>query len=677
MAKILYGAPVAAELCEKVKADVAEVRARGITPALAILRVGARPEDSAYERGATKRCVGLGIDVKSVVLDADVSQSELMRTIASLNADRKIHGILLLRPLPAALNEKAACAAIEPCKDIDGVTGESLAALIMGREEGFAPCTARACMELLRHYGVKLRGSRAVVVGRSLVVGRPTATLLLREDATVTVCHSKTENMAESIRGAEIVVAAAGCAGLIGADCLAPGQTIIDAGINSDAETGKPVGDVCFAEACDIVSAITPVPGGVGAVTTAVLAGHVAQAALRNPRGVPPSVHRLKIGIFVDTYFPMIDGVVMCVDNYATYLSAYADVTVFTTVVERGFEDDRPYKIVRCFSLPVPGEDYVVPTPALDKDFWDELQSSQLDIVHINSPFTVGLAGARYARKHNVPMVATMHSQFHTDFRRALKMQPLVELALDEIVRLFDEADEVWVPNSAVGNLYKNYGGRREPIVHYNATDMRPVPDIPAARARVNAKYGLDDGETMFLFVGRLVLHKNILFVADAISELRKKTDAPFRMLFVGSGPDEGDLRERIAELGLGGVVTLTGRVTDRTELAELYCRADMFLFPSRYDANSLVQIEAASQSTPTVFLRGAVTSATAEDGISGYFAENDTVLYAQMLADIMTDPERHQKVCEGAFRDVYRSWDQVIAGMLTDYRRLIDEYNA
>lgn len=674
MADILLGEPVAQALCETLRPRVDALRAQGVVPMLAILRVGERPEDLIYERSAKRRCASLGIEVRSVVLPQDVKRPELKRAILSLNYDKNVHGVLLLRPLPSRADDIAACAAIEPAKDVDGVTAASQAKVFSGTGSGFSSCTAQACIEILRHYGVPINGSRAVVVGRGMAAGKPAAMLLLQENATVTLCHSLTRELASEVRRAEIVVSAVGRAGLLGEDCVSPEQVILDVGFSQDA-SGAIAGDA-DKKASGRARAVTPVPGGVGAVTTAVLASHVIQAAEKAAGARPPAPARMRIGIFIDTYFPMIDGVIMCVDNYARYLSRFADVTVFTTVVDRDFGDEHlPYRVVRCRSIPVPGEDYVLPAPALDREYWDELQCADLDIVHINSPFTVGASGARYARKHNVPMVATMHSQFQTDFRRALKMQPLVEFATDSIIRVFDEADEVWVPNSAVGKVYREYGGTKTPIVHSNATDMKPVEDRAGARERVNTRYGLTDDERVLLFVGRLVLQKNILFIADAIAALKKQTATPFRLLFVGAGPDEGELRARIAELGAEDRIVFTGRVTDREALAELYCRADLFLFPSLYDANSLVQIEAASQRTPTLFLRGAVTSATAEDGVSGYFADNNPEAYARKIAEIFAAPEEHAAVCQGAFRDIYRSWDQVISGMLEEYRRLIDSY--
>ena len=671
MAEILHGADCARDICDKLLPRVESLVSRGVTPTLGVVRVGNRPEDKSYEESIARRFEKLGMALRVEVLPESAEQTELCESVKRLAQDADVHGIMLMRPLPESLNERAAIAAIPPCKDVDGLTVASQARVYASVGSGFAPCTAEACVRLLKFYGIPMRGKRAVVVGRGMTSGRPAAMLLMGEDATVTVCHSASGALAETVRGADIVVSAAGRPHILGGGCFAPGQTVLDVGLGTD-ESGALCGDVDAISAVKTVSAIAPVPGGVGAVTGAVLAEHVVSAA---ERAEAEGVYRLRIGIFIDTYFPMIDGVVMCVDNYARYLSRYADVTVFTTVVDRDFEDKTPYRVVRCHSLPVPGEDYVVPAPDMDREFWDALDKSELDIVHINSPFTVGLAGVRYARRHGVPVVATMHSQFRTDFKRALKAGPLVDKAVEEIMKVFDAADEVWVPNSAMARIYKEYGGAKQPKVRCNATDMRPVPDKEAAAKLINEKYGLAGDERVLLFVGRLVLHKNILFIARSAAELMKLTDQPFRLLFVGAGPDEDELRDEIARLGIEDKVVLTGRVTDRGELAALYSRAELFLFPSLYDANSLVQIEAASQHTPTVFLRGAVTSATAEDGVSGFFAENDPKMYAWQISRILEDGELLDRVREGAFRDVYCSWETVIARMLGDYRRLIREH--
>lgn len=278
MAEILKGAPVAAALNEKTAALAAWLAQRGVTPTLAILRVGENPGDLSYERGVVKRCGEVGVAVEKCVLAADCSQSELMSALHKLNTDASVHGILVFRPLPAQLDEEAVRQALVPEKDVDGITDGSLAGVFTGSGTGFAPCTAQAVVEILDHYGIDCQGKSAVILGRSLVVGRPAAMLLLHKNATVTLCHSKSVDAAALARGADILVVSMGKAKCVGAEYLHPGQTVIDVGINMGPD-GKLCGDVDFDAAEPTVDAMTPVPGGVGAVTTAVLLDHVVSAA--------------------------------------------------------------------------------------------------------------------------------------------------------------------------------------------------------------------------------------------------------------------------------------------------------------------------------------------------------------------------------------------------------------
>ena len=280
MAEILKGAPVAAALTDELAARCAALKARGIAPALAIIRVGGRADDVAYERGAIKRCEKVGIAVRQYLLPADTKQDELLRVIDGINADEGIHGCLMFRPLPRHLDEREICEALDVSKDVDCMTERSLAGVFTGAGRGFAPCTAQSVMELLRHYGINPARKRAVVVGRSLVIGRPVAMLLLAANATVTVCHSRTNRLEEFTRGADIVVAALGRARALDEDYFEPGQIVIDVGIN-DAGDGTLVGDVDFDSVEPLVDAITPVPAGVGSVTTSVLCAHVIEAAER------------------------------------------------------------------------------------------------------------------------------------------------------------------------------------------------------------------------------------------------------------------------------------------------------------------------------------------------------------------------------------------------------------
>ena len=280
MAKLLLGKEVTAALNERIKKNVAALQEKGIAPKLAFVRVGERPDDVSYERGAVKRCETLGVSYEKFVLPGDCSQEELMSTIDRLNKDEEIHGILMFRPLPKHLDEDAVIAALDPEKDVDGITAGSMAGVFMGTNQGFPPCTPQACMEILDYYGIDCTGKEAVVIGRSLVVGKPAAMMLLKKNATVTLCHTRTVDMASVVKEADIVIVAAGKAGVVDGTYLSEGQIVIDVGIHVN-EEGKLCGDVKFDEAEPIVDMITPVPGGVGSVITSVLVGHVVEAAMR------------------------------------------------------------------------------------------------------------------------------------------------------------------------------------------------------------------------------------------------------------------------------------------------------------------------------------------------------------------------------------------------------------
>ena len=280
MSKLLLGKPVADAMTEDLVVRVEALKAAGVQPVLAIVRVGERPDDLSYERGVTKRAQSVGVDVRPFVLAEDASQQQLEAVIRQVNEDASIHGCLMFRPLPAHLDEDAACALLAPEKDVDAVSPAALAGVFADLQGAFAPSTAVACMKVLDHYGIDPEGKKVAVIGRSLVIGKPVAMLLLARNATVTICHSRTRDLARTVREAEIVICATGRARAYGADFFREGQTVIDVSINVDAE-GKLCGDVDFESVEDLVDAITPVPRGVGSVTSAVTVGHTVQAAER------------------------------------------------------------------------------------------------------------------------------------------------------------------------------------------------------------------------------------------------------------------------------------------------------------------------------------------------------------------------------------------------------------
>jgi methylenetetrahydrofolate dehydrogenase (NADP+)/methenyltetrahydrofolate cyclohydrolase len=278
MAEVLKGIEVVNAMKERLIEKNNELVTKGVTPCLNIVRIGERPDDLSYERGALKRFEGLGIKAQVSVFPESITQKEFEQEFKKINEDKSVHGILLFRPLPKSIDEENIKRMIDPEKDIDCMCAENMAKVFMGDEKGYAPCTPVAVMELIKHYNIPLKGSKVALIGRSMVVGKPLAMLLIKEHATVTICHTKTTDLAAECQKADIVIAAAGAAKMVKKEHIRDGAIVIDVGINLD-ESGNLCCDVDFTEAEKVASRITPVPGGVGTVTTSVLAMHVLKAA--------------------------------------------------------------------------------------------------------------------------------------------------------------------------------------------------------------------------------------------------------------------------------------------------------------------------------------------------------------------------------------------------------------
>lgn len=386
---------------------------------------------------------------------------------------------------------------------------------------------------------------------------------------------------------------------------------------------------------------------------------------------------KITVGLFIDAYYPMTDGVVLVVDNYARRLAKMCNVIVFCPKCPGEEFDDStlPYKVVRCHSMKLPIVDYSLPIPKMDSKFQKILKKYNLDIVHLHSPFTIGMAGLRYAKKNNIPAVATMHSQYRQDFKRAVKKDALADVLLKKLIRFFNKCDECWAVNSEVARIFfEDYGYKKLPVVMNNATEMKPVKDYEKACELINKKYGLKD-EKVLIFVGRINALKNIYFIADSLKVVRqKRPDLNFKMLFVGCGQDEDKLVKLIKKNRLTKNVIMCGKVSDRELLASLYARSDLFLFPSLYDASSIVQIESASQKTPVLFLEGAATAATVTNNVNGFIAKNDVNAYADAIINILTNEKLLNKVSKRAYRDLYKDWDKMIKEVYKRYLNLIEE---
>ena len=386
----------------------------------------------------------------------------------------------------------------------------------------------------------------------------------------------------------------------------------------------------------------------------------------------------MKIGFFVDVFYPMIDGVIKVVDNYARLLTEKGnDVTVFCPNGLTKHDDSvYPYRVVRCESLSIDKYDYVVPMPALDANFMNELRKCELDVAHIHSPFAVGMIGRTLAKKRGIPLVATIHSQYKLDFERNLKLKKSVELAMRAMMQVFNACDECYTVNEAIRRLYVDEYGLTAPCyIRPNATAHTPIEDKTSAYKFVNDMFSLKEDDLVFLFVGRINFLKNLDFLIRSLKVLKDKGVA-FKTLFVGNGQDEDELKELACELGLENEIIFCGKVESKETLEKIYARAKLFLFPSLYDTNSLVQIEAACQSTPTLFLKGAKTAGTVTENVNGFFAEQSEEAYAERIIEILSDEELYNRVAANARKDLYRTWNEVADMIVMRNKKLAAKQN-
>ena len=380
--------------------------------------------------------------------------------------------------------------------------------------------------------------------------------------------------------------------------------------------------------------------------------------------------NKITIGLFIDTYYPMIDGVIMVVDNYARRLTKYANVIVFAPLVDKNYDDSKlPYKIIRCKTINNPLMDYVVPLANIDKNFLKEINNSNLDIVHVHSPFIIGKLGLKYAKKHNLPCIATMHTQYKKDVKKIVKNNLLTNIITKNIIKTFNKFDECWAVNSEVARIFhEEYKYKTIPKVMNNATEMLPINNDLEARNYINKKHNIKNNELVFLFVGRINLLKNIIFIADSIKKLKeKRPKLEFKMLFVGTGQDENILKEHIKKLKLDNII-MCGKVTDRKILGYYYKRADLFLFPSTFDASSIVQIEASSQNTPGLFIKGSCTAATITNNINGFLSENNINDYTNRIIEIIENKKLLESVSSQCYKDLYINWDTQIENVYDLY---------
>ena len=391
------------------------------------------------------------------------------------------------------------------------------------------------------------------------------------------------------------------------------------------------------------------------------------------------SEKKLNIGLFVDAFFPMVDGVVMVVDNYARRLAKMCNVTVFAPAGRKKFDDSAlPYKVVRCKArFPLAFLDYDLPMPNADKKFSQEVKNSNLDLVHIHSPFTIGKVGVKYAKKHKIPLISTLHSQFEQDFLRATKSKAITRMMLNIIAKTFNKCDELWTMNPGCVELSRHYGYKGKTGLISNATDLEnnfSSDEISHFKKELSKKYGIKKDEKVFITIGRVNKLKNLDLIVDSCKILSDK-GFKFKWLIVGDGGDKEYFKNRIKKLNLEDKVVFVGKVMDAKEKGKLFAISDLHLFPSKYDTDGIVRIEAAAFSLPTLFVNNTIASTVITDNLNGYITDDNPESFAKKIEDIFENTEQYSKVRNKCNEDIYITWDTLVPEVYEKYKNMCKSY--
>ena len=379
---------------------------------------------------------------------------------------------------------------------------------------------------------------------------------------------------------------------------------------------------------------------------------------------------QMNIGLFNESFPPVMDGVAVCVSNYARWMQEkVGGVTVVTPHNDGADYGALSYEVLDYFSVPVPfREPYVTGLSEIDPKFLRKLLTREFRIVHAHSPFTSGWTARRVARRERIPLVATFHSKYREDFARVIPSSLIVDTVIKEIVRFYESADEVWVPQESVKDVLYSYGYKGAIEVVQNGCDM--VGDYPETFFRDARKaLGVEKDTFVLLFVGQHIWEKNLRLTIEALSRIK---DLPYRMFFVGKGYAADEMKALVASLGIGDKVTFAGTVTDRERLKQYYAAADLFLFPSLYDTDGLVVREAAAFGTPSIMLKDASASGMLTDGDTGFLIENGLDAFEAALRRGFEDRETLRRVGRKASHTIVRSWEDIAGEAIDRYNALI-----
>jgi len=363
---------------------------------------------------------------------------------------------------------------------------------------------------------------------------------------------------------------------------------------------------------------------------------------------------------FCDTYYPIIDGVIKVLDNYATLISDRYNVVVVVPKHKNSRIVSNPhYLVIGTASIYFKFVNYDLAFPDNDTYLKSTLKKLKVHLIHAHSPFNMGIFARKLAQKLKIPFIMTLHSRYKQDFYNHTKNEAITKALLKNIMKVYNKSDEVWTMHDLCIKELISYGYKGKIYKVPNATDYEIPSNPEKLESYVNEKYNLAPNDLVFLFVGRLVKQKNILFIVESLKLLKDK-NIKFKMFFVGPGPDEAELKAKIKELGMEEDVILTGKIMDREKLFSFYQRANLFLFPSTYDASSIVQIEAAAYKTPGVFIEGCVTANGIVHNQNGFLSKETHEDFAQVILNAISDKENLKRVSENAQNDLYINWKQV-----------------
>lgn len=387
----------------------------------------------------------------------------------------------------------------------------------------------------------------------------------------------------------------------------------------------------------------------------------------------------MKIVLAMDSFYPSIEGPVVVLNNFATIMSKTEDVQVFVPSYGKKTDEAEekkrnfPYKIHHVKSKYEKVSKYYCATPSYDKFLRGYMKNESIDIVHIHSPFLMSSYLVKKAKKRNIPTVMTFHTKFRDEFLRITKNKAITSFLMSVIMKNFNRADYVFTVSEGAKQCLIDYGYKKQIKVIRNGTDLVCPTNIEERCEEINKKHSLQGQENVFLFVGRMVMTKNLKLVFDALKIVKEK-GYDFKFLVVGDGPDLNKFKAMAEQNALLDRVIFVGAISDRDYLRSYYVRSDLFLFPSVFDTASLVPIEAATFSLPTLLVKDSPTSEIVKDNINGYAEIEDKEAWAQKIIEIINNKEHHKEVRENCYKEVYRTWDDVVKEMLAEYKCIIDK---